>query len=44
MLMDLDGRVLVSSNPLGIAVVCGISGLSKLAKVCDFLFANLMFF
>ena len=41
--MDVDGRVLVSSNQITIVVVCGISGFTKLAKVCDFLFANLIF-
>ena len=38
--MDMDGRVLVSSNSLAIVVVCGISGFAKLAKVCGFIFAN----
>ena len=34
--MDMDGRVLVSSYPLAIVVVCGISGFAK--------FGNLMLF
>ena len=42
--MDMNGRVLVSSNPLAIVIVCGISGFAKLAKVCDFIFANSFFF
>ena len=42
--MDMDGHALVSSNPLAIVVVCGILGFAKLAKVCDFLLDNLIFF
>ena len=35
--MDMDGRVLVSLNPLAIVVACGISGFAELGNLIFFL-------
>ena len=41
--IDMDGRVLVSSNPLAIVVVCGISGFAKFGEKCVIFFSPIKF-